>query len=141
MCSATRHVCFTPESGHVRCTSPCLLWANSGHWARLLNHFVGAGKQRRRRCEAERFGGLKVDHQIEFDWALHRQIGRLFALEDAINIAGGALKAAGGIIAIGCAQSFWSPQVFRSAALTATRDHLKFLPTHRIAPVLTEKHL
>src|SRR5262249_18877505 len=25
------HVCFTPESGHVRCTGRCLLWANSGH--------------------------------------------------------------------------------------------------------------
>jgi hypothetical protein len=22
---------FTPESGHVRCSSLCLLWANSGH--------------------------------------------------------------------------------------------------------------
>jgi len=21
---------FTPESGHVQCSSPCLLWANSG---------------------------------------------------------------------------------------------------------------
>src|SRR5215471_10840779 len=29
--SARGHVCFTPESGHVQCTSPCLLWANSGH--------------------------------------------------------------------------------------------------------------
>jgi len=25
------HVCFTPNSRHVQCTSPCLLWANSGH--------------------------------------------------------------------------------------------------------------
>jgi tungstate transport system substrate-binding protein len=24
------HVCFTPESGHVQCTSLCLLWAKSG---------------------------------------------------------------------------------------------------------------
>ena len=30
--SATGHVRFTPESGHVQCKSPCLLWANSGHW-------------------------------------------------------------------------------------------------------------
>jgi len=29
--TAKRHVCFTPESGHVQCTSRCLLWANSGH--------------------------------------------------------------------------------------------------------------
>jgi hypothetical protein len=30
MCSATRDVRFTPESGHPQCTRPCLLWANSG---------------------------------------------------------------------------------------------------------------
>src|SRR5262245_13993442 len=32
---ARRHdltiVRFAPESGHLRCTSQCLLWANSGH--------------------------------------------------------------------------------------------------------------
>jgi hypothetical protein len=27
---ANGHVCFTPESGHVQRTRPCLLWANSG---------------------------------------------------------------------------------------------------------------
>jgi len=25
------HVRFTPESGHMQCTRPCLLWAISGH--------------------------------------------------------------------------------------------------------------
>jgi len=30
ICSAKRHVRFTPESGHVQCNSPCLLWAKSG---------------------------------------------------------------------------------------------------------------
>ena len=30
-CSAIGHVHFTPESGHVRCTTQCLLWADSGH--------------------------------------------------------------------------------------------------------------
>jgi hypothetical protein len=29
--SAQGHVCFTPESGHLQCTSLCLLWAKSGH--------------------------------------------------------------------------------------------------------------
>jgi hypothetical protein len=28
---ANGHVRFTPKSGHVQCTSSCLLWANSGH--------------------------------------------------------------------------------------------------------------
>ena len=31
ICGAQSHVRFTPESGHVQCTSPCPLWANSGH--------------------------------------------------------------------------------------------------------------
>jgi hypothetical protein len=30
MCVAKRHVRFTLESGHLQCTSPCPLWANSG---------------------------------------------------------------------------------------------------------------
>src|SRR5215472_9157284 len=30
------NVRFAPESGHVRCSSSCLLWANSGHCAALL---------------------------------------------------------------------------------------------------------
>ena len=30
ICSAKRHVRFTPESGHVQCTRPCPLWANNG---------------------------------------------------------------------------------------------------------------
>jgi hypothetical protein len=31
MSAAQGHVCFTPESGHVQCTSLCPLWAKSGH--------------------------------------------------------------------------------------------------------------
>ena len=31
ICSANRHVRFTPNSGHVQCTSRCPLSANSGH--------------------------------------------------------------------------------------------------------------
>jgi hypothetical protein len=31
MCSAKRHVRFTPNSGHVQCNSICPLSANSGH--------------------------------------------------------------------------------------------------------------
>jgi hypothetical protein len=31
ICSAKRHVRFTPKSGHVQCNSVCPLCANSGH--------------------------------------------------------------------------------------------------------------
>ena len=33
ICSAKRHVRFTPNSGHLQRTSPCPLCANSGHHA------------------------------------------------------------------------------------------------------------
>ena len=33
----SKDVCFPPESGHVRCTSLRLLWANNGHWSATEN--------------------------------------------------------------------------------------------------------
>ena len=36
--------------------------------------------------EAERLGGPEVDHQFVLGRRLHRQIGRLLALEDAVDI-------------------------------------------------------
>ena len=40
--------------------------------------------------EAERLGGLEVDDQLELGRRLHRQVGRLLALEDAVDVAGRA---------------------------------------------------
>jgi hypothetical protein len=64
-------------------------------------HLVGTGEQRWWHLEAKRLGGLEVDHQLVFGRRLHRQIGRLLALEDAIDIAGRATVLVDHIVPIG----------------------------------------
>src|SRR6266404_961713 len=51
-----------------------------------FNHLVSAGEHRRREAEADRLGRLEVDHQLVLGGCLHRQVGRLLALEDAIDV-------------------------------------------------------
>jgi hypothetical protein len=48
-----------------------------------------------RHVEAECFGGLEVDHQLELDWGLDGKLARLRALEDEIGIARRAPKIIG----------------------------------------------
>src|SRR6478736_1148338 len=77
-----------PSRPHQK-PSSCPLSANSRHNAAqqmLFDHLVGAGEQRWRHVEAERLGGLEVDHQLELDRGLDRKLARLRLLEDAVGI-------------------------------------------------------
>jgi hypothetical protein len=53
----------------------------------LLDHLVGCREKRRRHLKADRLGSLQVDHQLVFGRRLHREIGGLLTLEDAIDIS------------------------------------------------------
>jgi hypothetical protein len=56
----------------------------------LLDYLVGACEHHRRHVEAQSLRGFEINHEFVFRWRLHRQVGRLLALEDAIDITRGA---------------------------------------------------
>src|ERR1700730_4033967 len=55
-----------------------------------FDHLVGTREQRWRHLDAERLGGLEVNHQFVVGRRLHRKVGGLLALENAVDVAGGA---------------------------------------------------
>jgi hypothetical protein len=61
MCSAKRHVRFTPNSGHVRCKEGCPLSANSGHRPDLLDHLICTQQKLFGDRQTQRFGGGQID--------------------------------------------------------------------------------
>src|SRR5215471_13500913 len=57
--------------------------------ASSLDDLIGDGHQGRRYLEAQRFGRLEIDHQLELRRLQYRQIGRLGALQDLRRIYAG----------------------------------------------------
>ena len=53
-----------------------------------FNHLVGGREQRQRHFDAERFAVLRLITSSDLGRRLHRQIGWLRPLEDAVNILG-----------------------------------------------------
>jgi hypothetical protein len=67
---------FAETRGSVRYGRPTNVVAS-------FDHFVGTGEQRRRHVQAK---CLEVDDKLIFGRCMHREIGRLRALQDAIDI-------------------------------------------------------
>ena len=58
----------------------------------LLNHLVRAGEKQRRDSKVERLCRVEVYDKLERGWRLHREIGRFFPLENAIDVGRRALE-------------------------------------------------
>src|ERR1700730_3192550 len=77
-----------------------------------FDHLVGTREQRWRHLDAERLGGLEVDHQFVLGRRLHRKVGGLLALENAVDVAGGALELVDEISPIGDQAAFGDEEAF-----------------------------
>jgi hypothetical protein len=58
----------------------------------IPNWRFGAGEQHGWNCKAERLCGLEVNDQLVLRRRLHRQVGWLVALEDAIDVSSGTFE-------------------------------------------------
>src|SRR6516162_387576 len=68
------------------------LSAINRHNRQLFDLLVGAQQDRWGYGKAERLGGLEVDDHLELGRQLHREIARLLAAQDAIDIGGGTTR-------------------------------------------------
>src|SRR5215472_2313361 len=65
-----------------------------------FNHLVGTGSECVRHRNAQAQGRLKVDRHVEPGGVLDRQVGRLAALGDAVDIVGHVAEQSGEIDAV-----------------------------------------
>ena len=56
--------------------------------AQLLDHLVGAQKQRRRHLHPDGLGHLEINDQFKLSWVLNRQLSGISAFNNAVNLIG-----------------------------------------------------
>jgi len=64
-------------------------WEQMRQVAPLFEDFVGSREQCSGHFEAERFGGLDVEHGFVFRRSPHREVGWFLAFQDAVDVGGG----------------------------------------------------
>jgi hypothetical protein len=68
----SRHVGFTPDFGRMVATQRTDASSHCATSPQSFDHLVGRGEQDRWYREAQRFGGLEVNHQFELLRPLYR---------------------------------------------------------------------
>ena len=66
----------------------------------LFDHLVGALLQQPRHVDAQRLGGLEIDHQLELDRELHRKLARSLAFENSVGVGSGASVVVGNVVSV-----------------------------------------
>ena len=87
MCSAKRHVRFTPESGHMRCNNKCLLCANSEHGVIYSITSLACARSVDGTGMPSALAVFRLITSSYLVGALHGEVRRFLALKYAINIA------------------------------------------------------
>src|ERR1700730_10951884 len=74
------------HSARLRRSCTWTAWGWRATALRLFDHLVGAGEERLRHGETERFGGLHVDKQLELGRLLDGKLARFRPLQDLVYI-------------------------------------------------------
>src|SRR5262249_37120096 len=82
--------CARAASGHTAPAPPSRLMKSGRFIFAVIRSPRRRRENRRRNFEPQHFGSLEIDHEFVLGRRLHRKVGGLLALEDAIDVTGSA---------------------------------------------------